>query len=359
LINFIIFSKIFIFLLYIEYNKQKMDQNHHHIQNDELINETYQVIKQIGCGAFSKVYKVINLKNNKYYALKQLKKEKKYVKYGLIELEILKDIQDEAKENYCCNLKLNFDYQGHICMIFNLYGINLYNYLISRKFKGLSLRKIKYISNQLLVGLDFLKKKGIIHCDLKPENIVFEKNTYDLKIIDFGSSSYQNQKIYTYIQSRYYRAPEVVLGYNNTTAMDMWSFGCIIYELFTGKPLFKAHHCSELIVLITELLGIPDNYILTNSIMTNEHFIKYKSIIPFKKDSYSPINYLCYNKNIRIPNSITIQNKITSNHTKLNHDLKNLIDIINKCIVWDPEIRLIPYDALKHQFFNTSEDKSE
>jgi len=335
-----------------------MDKKHYDIQENELIDETYQIIKKIGCGAFSKVYKVINLKNNKHYALKQLKNEKRFIQYGLKELEILKHIQDEAKEHYCCNLKVNFEYKGHICMIFNLYDKNLYQLLQSRKYKGLSLKKIKHISKQLLIGLDFIKKKGILHCDLKPENIVLEKDTYNIKIIDFGSSSYQKEKVYIYIQSRYYRSPEVVLGYNNSTAIDMWSFGCILYELYTGNPLFKARNCPELIVLITEILGVPDVKILENSTQVQDYFIKYKSIIPFRKDSYSPINYRCHKKKIRIPNSYSIKKKLDFNYINMTPDLTNFIDIIDKCIVWDPKIRLSPDEGLTHLFLYKIDDKT-
>jgi dual specificity tyrosine-phosphorylation-regulated kinase 2/3/4 len=79
----------------------------------------------------------------------------------------------------------------------------------------------------------------LIHCDLKPENILLkQENKSGIKIIDYGSSCFMGQRIYTYIQSRFYRAPEIILGVPYTTAIDMWSFGAIIAELYTGFPLF-------------------------------------------------------------------------------------------------------------------------
>ncbi len=79
----------------------------------------------------------------------------------------------------------------------------------------------------------------MIHCDLKPENILLKQaNKSGIKIIDFGSSCLWNQRIYTYIQSRFYRAPEIILGIPYTCAIDMWSFGCILAELYSGYPLF-------------------------------------------------------------------------------------------------------------------------
>jgi len=78
-----------------------------------------------------------------------------------------------------------------------------------------------------------------VHCDLKPENIMLKQpNKSGIKVIDYGSGCMHNERIYTYIQSRFYRAPEIILGIPYTSAIDMWSFGCILAELYTGFPLF-------------------------------------------------------------------------------------------------------------------------
>ena len=84
-----------------------------------------------------------------------------------------------------------------------------------------------------------MKENEIIHCDIKPENILLRRpNKSGIKIIDFGSGTFENKQFYTYIQSRFYRAPEIILGIKYTPAIDMWSFGCMLYELCIGKPLF-------------------------------------------------------------------------------------------------------------------------
>ena len=87
---------------------------------------------------------------------------------------------------------------------------------------------------------------NIIHCDLKPENILLrKKNKSGFKIIDFGSSCFGDNKVYTYIQSRFYRSPEVIFGLDYTTAIDMWSFGCVLFKLYTGDPLFPGESENE------------------------------------------------------------------------------------------------------------------
>lgn len=83
-----------------------------------------------------------------------------------------------------------------------------------------------------------------------------------IKIIDFGSSCFSDERIYTYIQSRFYRAPEIMLGIPFTTAIDMWSLGCILIELYTGIPIFPGESESEQLSLLMEVIGLPDMELL-------------------------------------------------------------------------------------------------
>lgn len=83
-----------------------------------------------------------------------------------------------------------------------------------------------------------------------------------IKVIDFGSSCYQSERTYTYVQSRFYRSPEVILGIEYTTAVDMWSLGCILCELITGQPLFPGETEQEQLACIMEVMGIPPPSVL-------------------------------------------------------------------------------------------------
>lgn len=117
--------------------------------------------------------------------------------------------------------------------------MNLYELIKSNGYYGLPLDLIRRFVLQILNAVHFLHKNKIIHADLKPENILLkEPKKSGVKIIDFGSSCFDGETIYTYIQSRYYRGPEVILGLPYDRKIDIWSFGCIIAELHLGYPLF-------------------------------------------------------------------------------------------------------------------------
>jgi dual specificity tyrosine-phosphorylation-regulated kinase 2/3/4 len=145
-------------------------------------------------------------------------------------------------------------------------SINLYDFLKLNDFEGLSLGLIRRFAIQLLYALKYLKEHEVIHCDLKPENILLKDPTKSgIKIIDFGSSCFQDERVYTYIQSRFYRAPEIILGIPYTPAIDMWSFGCIMAEFCIGFPLFPGEDEMEQLAMMMELCGVPNQDVLSTS----------------------------------------------------------------------------------------------
>ena len=143
---------------------------------------------------------------------------------------------------------------------------NLYDLLKMTDFSGLKMDVIRRMTIQVLNALRVLGEEKIIHCDLKPENILLRHpEQCGVKLIDFGSSCFEGKTIYTYIQSRFYRAPEIILGYPYTGAIDMWSLGCIIAELYNGFPLFAGDTEAEQIALIMEMKGVPPINLIKNS----------------------------------------------------------------------------------------------
>ena len=150
-------------------------------------------------------------------------------------------------------------------LTFELLSVNLYDFIKMNNFQGFSLSLIKRFAIQILISLYYMREHNIVHCDLKPENILLRKiNKSGIKIIDFGSGCFEDQKIYTYIQSRFYRAPEIVLGIPYNAAIDMWSFGCILAELVTGRPLFPAIDEKELLEWILIRIGHMPEHMIKN-----------------------------------------------------------------------------------------------
>jgi dual specificity tyrosine-phosphorylation-regulated kinase 1 len=139
-------------------------------------------------------------------------------------------------------LLTHFMYRNHQCLVFEMLSLNLYELLKNTQFGGVSLNLIRKFAKQVLKALSFLARRDvdIIHCDLKPENILLRHpKKSGVKVIDFGSSCRSNKRMYSYIQSRFYRSPEVMLGLPYSVAIDMWSLGCILAEMHTGEPLFS------------------------------------------------------------------------------------------------------------------------
>ncbi|EEY20896.1 dual specificity protein kinase YAK1 [Verticillium alfalfae VaMs.102] len=174
-----------------------------------------------------------------------------------------------------CDSKDTFIHRQHLCLVFELLSVNLYELIKQNQFRGLSTTLVRVFAQQLLNGLALLNKARLIHCDLKPENILLKNlESPIIKIIDFGSACDERQTVYTYIQSRFYRSPEVLLGLPYSSAIDMWSLGCIVVELFLGLPLFPGSSEYNQVSRIVDMLGNPSNWMVEMGKQAGEFFEK-------------------------------------------------------------------------------------
>lgn len=217
----------------------------------------YYIGKEVGRGAFGKVYVGMN-NNSDRVAIKEIKNEPRFKAAAIREIQILKQLKEnKLEENYIINFKEAFVNLGIQYMVFEYMDRNLYHYYKNNSIPYVDVINIFY---ELTKGLEYIHSQNIIHCDLKPENIMINRDSMKIKIIDFGSAIYSGtDKKHFYIQSRYYRAPEIVYCIGQITcAIDIWSLGCIIYEILFRKPLFPATDKNDLLYLFTTLLGIPD-----------------------------------------------------------------------------------------------------
>ena len=129
---------------------------------------------------------------------------------------------------------------------------------------------------QILECLQAIRKAGIIHCDLKPENVLLESNigtNCQVKVIDFGSACWETRQMYSYIQSRFYRSPEVILCHSKyTCVVDMWSLGCVAAELFMGLPLYPGMSDYDMMRRICESVGAPGHHFLMQCKRSDRYF---------------------------------------------------------------------------------------
>lgn len=148
-------------------------------------------------------------------------------------------------------MKEYFKHKNHLCIVFEMLSYNLYELLSITQFTGVSLHLVRKFAYQILTALAFLSTDAVrvIHADLKPENILLKNPKRSaVKLIDFGSSCTSGQALYKYIQSRYYRSPEVILGLPYSYPIDMWSLGCILVEMHIGDPLFNGKNEADQLV---------------------------------------------------------------------------------------------------------------
>jgi dual specificity tyrosine-phosphorylation-regulated kinase 2/3/4 len=137
---------------------------------------------------------------------------------------------------------------------------------IIRNIGVLTKYQAQFYTCSMFLAIDYLHSRRFVYRDMKPENILVRKiNKSGIKVIDFGSGCFENEKIYTYIQSRFYRAPEIVLGIPYTTAIDMWSYGCILFELYMGYPLFPGEDEKEHMAMMMEIKGVPPRSVLARA----------------------------------------------------------------------------------------------
>lgn len=258
--------------------------------NDHLAYR-YEVLELLGKGSFGQVVKCLDHKCKQICAVKIIKNKRRFHKQSVYELKILRyinshDYNDSAN---AVHLQEHFQFRNHICLKFELLYCNLYEMSKKNNYQGLPLNLIKLYTVQIASCLAFLRKHSIIHCDLKPENILLtNRGSNSIKIIDFGSACFTDERLYTYIQSRFYRAPEIILGIPYNCSIDVWSLGLILAELFLGYPLFPGEDEHEQLAYILQYLNFPPQSLLSKATRLDEFFNEKNELIFNKGKNREP-----------------------------------------------------------------------
>ncbi|KAF9350871.1 dual specificity protein kinase yak1 [Mortierella sp. NVP85] len=214
--------------------------------------QRYLILDVLGQGTFGQVVKCQNLKTNAIVAVKVIKNRPAYFNQSMMEvtvLELLNERYDPEDRHHILRLHDTFIHRRHLCLVFELLSVNLYELIKQNQFRGLSMSLVRVLTAQLLDALCVLNEARIIHCDLKPENVLLKNlETPTIKVIDFGSACHEQQTVYTYIQSRFYRSPEVLVGLPYSSSIDicmlpahMLEIGKTAHEFFEVRPDHISH----------------------------------------------------------------------------------------------------------------------
>jgi len=380
----------------------------------------FRVQSLLGQGTFAQVFRCLHVQTGQLVAVKIVKNKPAYTRQAAVEIDVIRalttnqnrngsngknnkssnDSKDRYKNgnsegtphscDYMIDMVCYFLYKDHLCLVFELLGLNLYEVLKKRQFRGLPLSMTQTLVRQAVLGARTLAQRSIVHCDLKPENILLvdeddsesvmsageskrlqassssvksisddkkhpeekakpgdgstnssdtdsknqkseqsdktpgeqtqisdnSKSTaetnnttkekekqqshqskttnspmettiatnesvgilgynHQIKLIDFGSACFEGQMSHTYIQSRFYRSPEVLLGLAYDSAIDMWSLGCVAAELFLGLPILPGVHEHDQLLRIIEMIGNTPDWMLDQGTKSTKYFVKY------------------------------------------------------------------------------------
>ncbi|CAL8358171.1 unnamed protein product [Lota lota] len=340
------------------------------VQHEVLcsMTNTYEVLEFLGRGTFGQVVKCWKRGTNEIVAIKILKNHPSYARQGQIEVSILARLSTECADDYNFVRAYEcFQHKNHTCLVFEMLEQNLYDFLKQNKFSPLPLKYIRPVLQQVATALMKLKSLGLIHADLKPENIMLvdpSRQPYRVKVIDFGSASHISKAVCsTYLQSRYYRAPEIILGLPFCEAIDMWSLGCVIAELFLGWPLYPGASEYDQIRYISQTQGLPAEYLLSAGTKTTRFFNR-------DPDSTYPLWRL------KTPEDHEVETGVKSKEARkyifnclddmaqvnMTSDLegsemlaekadrREFIDLLTKMLTIDADKRITPIETLNHPF---------
>jgi len=262
----------------------------------ELIADRYRTMGEVGKGVFSTVIKCIDTKrHDQHVVLKIIRNNDVMRKASEKELTLLRMISDADPEGrkHCVRMLGSSEYRNHIVIAFEPLSMNLRETL--KKFGknvGINVTAVRMYARQLFVALRHLADLRIVHADIKPDNIIVSEDLKNVKLCDFGSAFLEtdtDNDPTPYLVSRFYRAPEIILGLNYDRMLDLWSVGVCLYELFTGHVMIPGRSNNEMLKLMMEFKGKFPNKILRNSIRSYEtlelepHFdsdLKFKLLEP-------------------------------------------------------------------------------
>ena len=349
----------------------------------------YLVQNELGSAAFSTAYRCIDLHSGQidedgeeYHeevCLKVIKNTKDFLDQSLDEIKVLELLRrtGQCEQNCIVEMKTFFYHREHLVIVTELLRQNLYEFgkfiMENDEPPYFTRQRLCYITRQSLIALDFIHKLGLIHSDIKPENILLGSySRAKVKVIDFGSSCYLTDRQSSYIQSRSYRAPEVVLGLPYDGKIDIWSLGCVVAEMYTGLVTFQNDSVVSMLSRIEAICGAFPRHLIAKGRQSGQFFtasgLLYEKADPddeshdasmssHEEDSY----------NIFQPKTTTLAARLGFDHDLLEktdlqpeeEECAMFVDFVRQMLTIDPDARPTAEEALRHPWILSSYQLTE
>eukprot|EP01053_Blabericola_migrator_P008143 Blabericola_migrator_1__8142@NODE_41_length_17267_cov_152_291279_g37_i0_p3_GENE_NODE_41_length_17267_cov_152_291279_g37_i0NODE_41_length_17267_cov_152_291279_g37_i0_p3_ORF_typecomplete_len541_score51_63Pkinase/PF00069_25/2_4e53Pkinase_Tyr/PF07714_17/1_9e26Pkinase_fungal/PF17667_1/2_9e07Kinaselike/PF14531_6/5_1e05Kdo/PF06293_14/0_00062RIO1/PF01163_22/0_12_NODE_41_length_17267_cov_152_291279_g37_i01519916821 len=342
-----------------------------------------RVMSKLGEGTFGRVLSCYDSERGKVVAAKIIRSTNSCAEAALCEAAILQDIMNRDPEGNSGIVHLYDCFElagGHVCLVMERLGIALYDFLLENNFRPFLMRDIQTITRDCLRALSFLRLSGITHTDLKPENILLVDDAIDyyqrdvgeygttltmiphqtvemmtpeerkslfkrprsahIKVVDFGSAAYDDEDHSSLINTRQYRAPEVILDIGWDISSDMWSFGCILVELYTGQLLFQTHEHFEHLAMMERIIGTIPKHMLQKAHDLNTQGAKYAT----------NRGTLAWPPATASSASIKLVESLDSLELHIGANYIEFLDLVKSLLQIDPASRPTPQELLQHPF---------
>ncbi|KAM8882003.1 pre-mRNA processing factor 4Bb isoform 2-T2 [Synchiropus picturatus] len=331
-------------------------EGYYRVNIGETLDKRYDVYGYTGQGVFSNVIRARDTaRAGQEVAVKIIRNNELMQKTGLKELEFLKKLNDADPDDkfHCLRLFRHFYHKQHLCLVFEPLSMNLREVLKKYgKDVGLHIKAVRSYSQQLFLALKLLKRCNILHADIKPDNILVNESKTILKLCDFGSASHvADNDITPYLVSRFYRAPEIIIGKPYDYGIDMWSVGCTLYELYTGKILFPGSSNNHMIKLAMDLKGKMPNKMIRKGLFKDQHFDQNLNFLYIEVDKVTEREKVTVMSTMNPTKDLLADmiggQRLPEDQRKKVMQLKDLLD---GTLMLDPAKRISINQALQHPF---------
>uniref|UniRef100_A0A3Q1GTD3 Protein kinase domain-containing protein n=1 Tax=Acanthochromis polyacanthus TaxID=80966 RepID=A0A3Q1GTD3_9TELE len=327
---------------------------------------SYYVEEYLGKGGYGVVAKCFNVETEEIVAIKVYHE---YVQKEEVEreLECLKKLQQvDPDEHNLVKFIDHLKYKGQLCLVFEMLGSHLVDFMISREWKPLNVAEIRPIAQQLLVALEALKSIGLVHADIKPDNIVFVNLLQSLKVklIDFGCAAEASKlEEFDSIQVPGFRAPEAILGLPLTEAVDMWAVGAVLALLFLGRLLYPYESAYEQLRIMVRVQGLPKDHLLKTGRKARRFFTechepfgqawRMKTPYEYQQERRNQVTRCSsYFEEFSCIDDMLHAFKEYMDPT-LEEDTKAFLSLLKQMLDIDPNKRITPSTALGHRFITS------